>query len=61
MGRHVVRLSIRSIRKLGLDLHEAYLILPERTDEKAEVRAYSETGPLVLVISYLEALDALVT
>lgn len=54
-----MRLSIRSIRKLGLSINEVYMVLPERTDEKVEVRARSETGPLVGLIPYEEALNIL--
>jgi hypothetical protein len=55
-----VRLSVRNLKKLGFNILEAYLVLPERTDEKAEVRAYSESGPIIGLYSYEEALDILV-
>ena len=58
-SKHIVRLTVRSIRKLGLSIADAYMILPERTDEKAEVRAYSESGPLIGLIPYEEALSIL--
>lgn len=55
-----MRLSVRNMKKLGLSILEAYLVLPERTDEKAEVRALSESGPIIGLYSYEEALDILV-
>jgi|GEM_PF-6081516 hypothetical protein len=58
--KHAVRLSVRNIKKLKLTITEAYLVLPERTDEKAEIRARSETGPVIGLISYEEALDILI-
>lgn len=60
-SKHVVRLSVKSVRRLGLTVSEAYLILPERTDGKAEIRADSETGPLIRLLAYEEALEILVT
>lgn len=48
------------MKKLGLGILEAYLVLPDRTDEMAEVRAYSESGPVIGLLSYEEALDILV-
>lgn len=59
-SKHVVRLSVRNTKKLGLSILDAYLVLPERTDEKAEVRAFSESGPIIGLLSYEEALDILV-
>lgn len=59
-SKHVVRLSVRNLKKLGLSILEAYLVLPERTDEKAEIRAHSESGPIIGLLSYEEALDILV-
>lgn len=61
MGKkHVVRLSVRNIKKLKLTTTEAFLVLPERTDEKAEIRAKSESGPVIGLVSYEEALDILI-
>ena len=59
-NKHIVRLSVRNIKKLGLSIPEAYLVLPERTDEKAEIRAHSEAGPVIGLVSYEEALEILV-
>lgn len=59
-SKHIVRLSVRAIKKLGLSITEAYLFLPERTDDKAEIRVGSESGPVIGLISYEEALDILV-
>lgn len=59
-SKHVVRLSVRNMEKLWLRIPEAYLVLPERTDGKAEIRACSETGPIIARYSYEEALDILV-
>lgn len=59
-NKHVVRLSFRNLNKLGLNITEAYLILPERTDEEAEVRAYFECGPVLRLIPYEDALNILV-
>lgn len=56
-----VRLSYRNISRLGLNCFEAYIILPENTDEQAEIRADSEYGPVLRLLPYEEALELLVS